>query len=270
MAHDVLRYYDSRFPRDSHGKLVISPTQSAETYWFGVVNDTPSVAGLCDVLERLLAIDARKTPAAQREFWRKMQAAAPPLPLCVVGGTKSVRPAEKYNPQRSNCENTELYAVWPFQRFGVGRPELATGVETFTRRIERASIGWQYDGQCAAILGLSDATQKILLGKIGNSNAGHRFPAMWGPNYDWLPDQDHGSNIMLTAQHALLTSTGDRIFLFPAWPKEWDVSLKLHAPHNTVVECVYRGGKIRTLRVTPETRRRSVQLPDWLSDTGKR
>ena len=65
MAHDVLRYYDTRFQRDANGKLVISPTQAVETYWYDVVNDTPSVAGLHDVLDRLLAIPA-DTDAGRR------------------------------------------------------------------------------------------------------------------------------------------------------------------------------------------------------------
>jgi hypothetical protein len=265
MAHNVLSYYDTRFPRDANGKLRITPTQSAETYWVDVINDTPSVAGLHDVVERLLAIDSAKTPAAERTFWQKMQATLPPLPMKKDGDKEIVIPAEAFKPQRNNCENTELYAVWPFQRFGVGRPKLAAGVETFHRRIEKASIGWQYDGQCAAILGLTDEAQQILLGKIGNSNGNHRFPAMWGPNYDWLPDQDHGSSIMLTLQHMLLASAGEKIFVLPTWPKAWDVSFKLYAPHKTIVECVYRSGKLEKLQVTPESRRADVELPTWLS-----
>jgi hypothetical protein len=35
---------------------------------------------------------------------------------------------------------------------------------------------------------------------------------------------------------------------------------KLHAPQQTVVECVYRGGKVESLRVTPETRRKDVEV----------
>ena len=64
--------------------------------------------------------------------------------------------------------------------------------------------GWSYDGQCAAILGLTDEAKRQMLCKVGNSNPNYRFPAMWGPNFDWLPDQDHGSNIMLTLQNMLL------------------------------------------------------------------
>ena len=264
MAHEVLRYYDSRFPRDSNGKLVIRPTQSVETYWYAVVNDTPSVAGLHNVLDRLLALPQEAVPAAEREFWRKMKAATPAIPLKNEEGMVRVLPAERFDPKRTNCENPELYAIWPFACFGLGRPDLPVGIETFRRRIEKASIGWQYDGQCAARLGLTGQAKSILLGKIGNSNRHFRFPAMWGPNYDWLPDQDHGSAIMLTLQYMLLDNSGQKIFLLPAWPKEWDVAFKLWAPGRTVIECVYRHGKIERLEVTPPARQKDVQVPPWL------
>ncbi|MCC7475782.1 MAG: hypothetical protein IT425_10320 [Pirellulales bacterium] len=251
MANSVLRYYDSRFSRDDRGKLVISPTQAVETYWIDVVNDTPSVAGLTNVCERLTRLPAS---AEDHAFWRKMQAATPDVP--VRGGR--IQPAERFNPKRTNVENPELYALWPFRVFGVGRPELPIAIETFRNRPEKASIGWQYDGQCAAIAGLADESQRILVGKVGNSNQAFRFPAMWGPNYDWLPDQDHGGNIMLTLQSMVLQTDGDKIFLLPAWPKAWNVSFKLHAPRQTVVEGVFRDGKLQRLTVTPTERRADI------------
>jgi hypothetical protein len=251
MATAVLRYYDTRFKRDANGKLIISPTQAVETYWHGVVNDTPSVAGLIGVCERLLRLPASKR---DREFWQQMRAATPALP--VTG--RRVLPAEQFNPQRSNVENPELYALWPFRLYGVGRPDLPVGIETFLNRHEKASIGWQYDGQGAAIVGLADEARRILLGKIGNSHPRFRFPAMWGPNYDWLPDQDHGSNIMLTLQAMVLQTDGDHIYLLPAWPNEWSVSFKLRAPRNTIVEGVYRNGQMEQLRVSPIERQKDV------------
>ena len=267
MAHAVLLYFDSRFKRSLDGKLVISPTQAVETYWLDVVNDTPSVAGLNDVTGRLLALPATAVPAAEREYWQKIKAATPPVPLRTDAGKTWVPPAEKFNPQRSNCENPELYAIWPFRLFGVGRPNPETGVETFHHRAEKASFGWQYDGQSAALVGLADEAKAILLGKIRNSHPNFRFPAMWGPNYDWLPDQDHGSNIMLTLQSMVLATAGDKILVLPAWPQEWDVSFKLHAPRKTTVDCVYRKGKIEKLEVAPQSRAQDVVLPPWLTPT---
>jgi hypothetical protein len=256
MVNAVLRYYDTRFQRDAAGKLVISPTQAVETYWHDVVNDTPSVAGLNGVCDRLLKLPA---PRADREFWQRMKTAAPAVPL----SAGRIQPAEKFNPKRTNVENPELYALWPFRLYGVGRADLAVGVETFRQRQEKASFGWQYDGQCAAIVGLADETRRILPGKTRNSHPGFRFPAMWGPNYDWLPDQDHGANIMLTLQAMVMQTDGDHIYVLPAWPADWNVSFKLHAPKNTVVEGVYRKGKLEHLKVTPSARQADIVLP-WI------
>jgi hypothetical protein len=174
------------------------------------------------------------------------------------GSERWLLPAESFNPKRSNCENPELYAVWPFWLFGVGKADLQAGVEAFQRRGEKSMQGWSYDGQCAAILGLTEEAKRQILFKAGNSNPNKRFPAMWGPNYAWLPDQDHGSNIMLTLQNMLLFASGDKIELLPAWPKEWNVRFKLHAARQTVVEGKVINGRLTALKVIPASRRKDV------------
>ncbi len=249
MARDVLRYYESRFLKD--GRFVIKPTQAVETYWHDVVNDTPSVAGLRAVVDRLLK------HTGGDEF-KRLDAAIPEL----THGLKPIRPAESYKDQRSNCENPELYAIWPFRVVtgANGGAGSAISEETFRRRIEKGMVGWSYDGQCAALCGLTDEAKKQLLAKVANGNPNHRFPVMWGPNFDWLPDQDHGANLMLTLQLMILQCDGDDIAVLPAWPKEWNVSFKLRAPHNTVVEGLYRNGRLERLDVTPASRRKDSRL----------
>ena len=59
----------------------------------------------------------------------------------------------------------------------------------------------------------------------------------------------------------LLQTVGDKIYVLSAWPKDWEVDFKLHAPGNTVVEVVYKSGKIESLRVTPESRMRTPCCP---------
>lgn len=258
MSRDVLRYFDSRFKRDAQGKLVISPTQSAETYWDNVVNDTPTIAGLHAVLDRLLALS--KASRADREFWSALKGATPDLPLTTSGGVTIIPPAQSFSPRRYNCENTELYAMWPFRNVGIHTTNTAIGVETFARRKERIIKGWCYDGPSAAILGITEHAKKELEIRARNTHPNHRFPAMWGPNFDWVPDQDHGGNIMLTLQHMLLTSDGDKIFLMPAWPKDWNVRFKLHAPHRTTVEAEYRNGKLAGYKVIPKSRTKDVVI----------
>ncbi|MBI5831391.1 MAG: discoidin domain-containing protein, partial [Armatimonadetes bacterium] len=53
-----------------------------------------------------------------------------------------------------------------------------------------------------------------------------------------------------------------KLHLFGGWPTEWDVDFRLHAPGQTVVEGVLRGGKLASLRVTPAARAKDVV--NWL------
>ncbi len=140
-------------------------------------------------------------------------------------------------------------------------------VAAYTHRFNHLDVGWGYDGSCAAVLGMTDEAARILKVKAANSHPAYRWPATWGPNFDWLPDQDHGSNLLETTQLMLLQADGDTLRLLPAWPKNWDVHFKLHAPHRTTVECVYRNGRIEQLRVEPASRQKDVvcslaKLPD--------
>ena len=63
---------------------------------------------------------------------------------------------------------------------------------------------------------------------------------------------------MVGMQDMLMQTVDGKILLFPAWPKDWDVDFKLHAPMNTTVEGVLKAGKLEQLKVTPEARRKDV------------
>ncbi|NOQ96851.1 MAG: hypothetical protein GQ561_01675 [Calditrichae bacterium] len=49
-----------------------------------------------------------------------------------------------------------------------------------------------------------------------------------------------------------------KIYLFPAWPEEWNAEFKLHAPYNTTIEGQFKDGKIEVLNVTPSSRKEDV------------
>jgi hypothetical protein len=53
----------------------------------------------------------------------------------------------------------------------------------------------------------------------------------------------------------------EKLYLLPAWPKNWNVRFRLHAPRQTVIECEYRDGQLINLVVTPNSRRNDVVLP---------
>ncbi|MEI7657394.1 MAG: DUF5703 domain-containing protein [Phycisphaerae bacterium] len=259
-ARAVLSYFDSRFGRDASGRLVISPSQSLETYWTGVVNDLPTVAGLREVTARLCALPADIGSSDDRALWARVRAACPSLPLARRDGATvaTFQPAEQFSPARSNCENPELMAVWPFGLSGVGRGLLEEGRATFERRLERMTHGWTQDGQQAARLGLADEAARILLAKVRNTHPSFRFTGFWGPNFDWLPDQCHGGNLMTTLQEMLLQTPGRTIIVCPALPRDWSGVFRLHAPLRTTVTARVGGGVIERLEVDPPARRADV------------
>ncbi len=243
--------------RDAQGKMRMEPAQSLET-WHEAVNPLPEIAGLRFLLPLLLALPDGTATAEQRARWRQQLDVLPPVPVADVGGVRLLRPADTFS-RRSNSENPELYAAFPYRLYGVGRPDLDLARATYERRANRHNRGWCQDSIQAACLGLGDEAGRLVAARAAQINSGYRFPVMWGPNFDWIPDQDHGNNILTTLQYMLLQADGDRLYVLPAWPKHWDVAFKLHAPRQTTVEGVYRAGKLEQLTVTPRSRRKDVQ-----------
>lgn len=59
-------------------------------------------------------------------------------------------------------------------------------------------------------------------------------------------------------QEMLMQTHGGKIRLLPAWPGDWDVDFKLHAPKRTIVRCNVQSGKSALLQVTPPERQKDV------------
>jgi hypothetical protein len=242
--------------RDAKGKIIFDPAQSLET-WHVAVNPLPEIAAFKYLLPRLLALPKTIINESQRSRWTRILQELPPIPVADVQGIKLLRPAETFS-KYSNSENAELYAIFPYRLYGTGRPDLEMARATFDQRKNHHNRGWCQDGIQAACLGLRDEAAKLVAARAVNINKDARFPAMWGPNFDWIPDQDHGNNILTSLQLMLIQSVGDKIYLLPAWPKNWNVSFKLHAPKQTTIEGEYRDGKLSNLKVTPKSRLKDV------------
>lgn len=112
-----------------------------------------------------------------------------------------------------------------------------------------------------AYLGLTDEARRNIVNRAKSHDKNSRFPAFWGPNYDWVPDQDHGGVLLKGVQALLMQTDGRKVILLPAWPRDWDCDFKLHAPLQTVVEGKVRDGKLAELNVTPPERKKDVVLP---------
>jgi hypothetical protein len=115
---------------------------------------------------------------------------------------------------------------------------------------------WHQDGIQFARMGMTSEAADYNTRKLQDSP--RRFPTFWGPGHDWVPDHNWGGSGMIGLQEMLMQTIGDQIVLFPAWPKEWDVDFKLHAPKNTTVEGCLKNGEITKLKVSPESRSKDV------------
>jgi hypothetical protein len=162
-------------------------------------------------------------------------------------------------PTKKCGEIPELYPVFPYDRYGLGRDGLEMVLRTWQHTGgSKTFVSWHQGGIFCARLGLADEAAGFAIKKL--ADAGRRFPTFWGPGHDWVPDHNWGGSGMIGLQEMLLQSHGDQIWLLPAWPKNWDVDFRLHAPHNTVVDAKVRGGRIVEWKVTPENRRKDVIL----------
>jgi hypothetical protein len=260
-ATDVVAFYDEHYRRGQDGKLHIAPAQSLET-WHEATNPTPVIAGLRHVIGRLLAeLPQDVTSSRQREEWGRLRRQLPALPM-TPEGKRRVLPAATFG-KLKNSENPELYTVFPYRLYSVGKRDLDVGRATYEARRVKRTGGWTQDPIQAAMLGLAhDAARDVYTNFTRRSfrrgDNPSRFSAFWGPNFDWIPDQDQGGVAMVALQRMCMQTEGKAIHVLPAWPKEWDVHFKLHAPYRTVVECIYRDGKIEKLTVTPPHRAADV------------
>jgi len=254
-ASEILMFFNQHWPLKD-GKILFYPSQSLETWW-DATNPLPEIAGLRFVLPVLIEISNN---TEQKTLWEKMLLDLPEIPIGKEKEKQFLLPAEKFE-DKNNLENPELYALFPYNLYGVGHSNYDLALETWKRRKIKGTGGWQQDAIQAAILGLSDEAHKMVGENFRNKANGFRFPTFWGPNFDWVPDQDNGAVAMIALQKMLVQSVGDSIYLLPAWPRNRDVSFKLQTFDNTSIECKYTNGKFERLAVMPESRKKNIVIP---------
>ena len=281
-ADEFIKYYESRFPkRNEKGVMLMEGVGCAETYQ-GVTNPCTEIGGLKYVLSKLIGFDIDES---RKIHWTRLLSQMPGVPLRKIYGLDLLAVGEKYEAGRVNCESPELYSVYPFRQVWLGKQELL-GAARQSFHLRTISIdgtndnqgtetgGWQASPVQAAYLGLAREAARLMSINFNdqfikwNDNIASgtpfpnrpkaRFPVFWETKMDGTPDNDHGANSVNSLQSMLLQSDGNKIFLLPAWPEDWDVSFKLCAANNTTVECEYRNGKVQSLTVLPESRRADV------------
>jgi hypothetical protein len=276
----TLRFFDS-FYRAQHkqrhgselntfGRLVIYPGSAVEAVT-GATNPIDAVSGLLAVSDALLALPDSVLSAERRATVAAFRATLPDLPVGERDGRRSLLIADSYEQTYNAWEFPEMYAAWPYRRVGVTVPgtlELArTTLDTIQKpwadKVLHHDFSWMPNIVNAASAGRTDRAAALLVDKMSDRKAQVRFPAFFGPGHDWLPDHNWGGSGTTGLQEMLLQpdAAGEKLHLLPAWPRDWDVEFKLHAPRATTIELTYRDGKIERLDVTPASRRADLVLP---------
>lgn len=229
---EIITFYTQHYKKDTTGKLSIQPAQALETYFEGMVNPAPEIDGLHAVLQKIDEYKSLVNDPLFEQNCKQLLAILPVLPNEKAADGSWVLSSGLNLGKRMNIEDPQLYAVFPYRIYGVGKPHLELAINSFNKRSDFAFNGWQQDGVNAAMLGLTEDARKIVSINFSNKHNGSRFPAFWGPNYDWVPDQDHGNITMRALQAMLVQCEKDQIYLLPAWPKDWEVTFKVNVMGN--------------------------------------
>ncbi len=242
------------------GQLIIYPGTACETYKMAT-NPVSTIVALESVIDALLNLPDKYLSDSSRLRFESMRSTLPPMKYREFEGHQTIAPAWMWE-RINNTELPQLYPVFPWGKFGVGKPKLELARSTYLYDEDalafRGHESWKQDNIFAARLGLTEEAIKYTSLKLRDS--GRRFPAFWGPGYDWVPDHNWGGSGMIGLQEMLLQSDGDRLLLFPAWPHNQDVQFKLHAPGNTIVEAELEEGELIRLWVDPPFRISDIEL----------
>jgi hypothetical protein len=245
-------------PLDEKGKLVFYPSTSCETFR-GATNPIDLLSGLNACLQSILVLDEKYVSPDEKVYYKEFLERIPDYPLGEENAMTHYKPAESWLSVK-NVELPQFYPLFPFDQFQLGDEE----IEYFKNSWELAPDykgmvkSWHQEGIQFARMGMTKEAAEYNTKKLQDSP--RRFPTFWGPGHDWVPDHNWGGSGMIGLQEMLMQTIGDEILLLPAWPKEWDVHFKLHAPQNTTVEVEYKNGNVERLKVMPKEREADVKF----------
>ena len=224
-------------PLNADGKLMLYPSSGCETYKMAY-NPSSVIAALKTVTEQWIEYKG--------DSLNNFLSRIPPIPLRTIEGDTCIAPAIVWA-RIQNIETPQLYPVFPWRVYGMGRENLHIARNTYLKdphAVEMHSTkGWKQDNIWAACLGLTDEAFKLNKEKLADGP--YRFPAFWDPGYDWAPDCNKGGASMIGMQEMLLQEKPDGgLLLFPAWPKNINAKFRLKATGGRTVEAEIKNGTI--------------------------
>ncbi|QQE77963.1 DUF5703 domain-containing protein [Alicyclobacillus sp. SO9] len=256
--YQYLHYINTGKRFDTNGNLVFFPSTAGETYK-EARNPSDLIAGLRATVQAVLELPIVLLSEEKRRYYESLNDRLPSIPLRQMNGHNTIAPAESWS-EIINVEIPQLYAVFPYELYGIGRDDLKLATDTWTFGVDTENQkdhkSWHQDNIFCARMGLTEEARQYTVRKM--SSGPFRFPSFWGPGHDWVPDHNWGGSGMLGIQEMLLQTNGEKIYLLPAWPRDWDVDFKLSAPFQTTVEGKVRQGRLMEFVVTPESRTADV------------
>ena len=222
---------------NADGKLMIYPSSGCETYKMAY-NPSSVVAALKTVAQQWIGYKGDSIGG--------MTSRIPDIPLRTIGGDTCIAPAVVWA-RVQNVETPQLYPVFPWRVYGVGRDNIQTAINTYMKdphAVEmRSATGWKQDNIWAACLGLTD--EAFALNREKLADGPYRFPAFWSPGYDWAPDCNKGGASMIGMQEMMMQEKPDgELLLFPAWPKDINAKFRLKASGGRTIDAEIKDGKI--------------------------
>lgn len=269
------------------GKLVLKQTTATESYKNGD-DPAPVIVALNKNIEALLELPDKWLSHAEKEKFKGWQKRIPDLHYRTRNGFKTINPLVGDDVRSGNREIPQLYPVFPYGLFCVGSPDLEIGVNTWKYGLDKATAqyiidmygdpdvypqkeewwGWGQQAIFLARLGLRDEAKEYVSKKMDDAKGDPwkntkvaRFPVFYGPGYGCMPDLEWGTSGMIALQEMCLqtiSNNGHDLRVLPAWPNDWDVDFKLHAPEKTTVEVVAKNGKVGKVLVHPKARKKDI------------
>lgn len=229
---------------DGDGKLILYPSSGCETYKMAY-NPSSVIAALKTVATQASEY-FHNTDSSYVTWLNGFKKRLPDIPLHSINGDICIAPAVVWA-RIQNVETPQLYPVFPWRIYGVGRKDIDIARNTYNKDPHainmRTAKGWKQDNIWAACLGLIDDARKLTIDKF--EDGPYRFPAFWDPGYDWAPDCNKGGSAMIGLQEMMLQEDPNgNLILFPSWPKEWNARFRLHATGERIINAEIKDGII--------------------------
>src|SRR5690606_11877602 len=126
-------------------------------------NANSTISALKVISEKLLQVSSNDLTAEEVDYLKAFQERIPPLNFREINNQKVLSPAKSWE-RINNTEAAQLYPVYPWKLYGLGKPDLQVAQNTYFLDEDllkfRSHVGWKQDNIIAARLGFTDEAAK--------------------------------------------------------------------------------------------------------------